>query len=160
MSALSGKFTPVIVVGDQRSRSPRSKMPRSTSRLLDQDDDNLSETSSTTSSPDTHTHWFRRLTSRRSIIPFFLTLLCTLILILALTFLTTIDTPPKRNLVLMVSDGMGPASLSLTRSFMQFTQNYEFSKQLPLDEYFIGTSRTRAHGPSFCVEEGTNDQTA
>ncbi len=34
------------------------------------------------------------------------------------------DTPKpsgKRNLIFMVSDGMGPASLSLTRSFRQFT---------------------------------------
>ena len=120
-------------------------MPRSTSRLLDEDGE-LSETSSTFSSSDTHSHWFRRVTSRRSILPFFLTLLCTLILILALTFLTTIDNPPKKNLVLMISDGMGPASLSLARSYMQFTHNHEFSKQLPLDEYLIGTSRTRAYG--------------
>src|SRR5271170_3096785 len=113
-------------------------MPCSTSRLLDEDED-LSETSSSSSTQ--HRHWFHRLTSRRSILPFFLTLLCTLILILALALLTTIDHPPKKNLILMVSDGMGPASLSLTRSFMQFTHNREFSKQLPLDEYLLGTSR-------------------
>ena len=32
----------------------------------------------------------------------------------------------KRNLIFMVSDGMGPASLSLTRSFRQFEGNFPF----------------------------------
>lgn len=31
----------------------------------------------------------------------------------------------KRNLIFMVSDGMGPASLSLTRSFRQFQGKFE-----------------------------------
>ena len=49
----------------------------------------------------------------------------------------------------MVSDGMGPASLSLARTFMQYTQGVELNKQLPLDPYIVGTSRTRSHGPPF-----------
>ena len=32
----------------------------------------------------------------------------------------------KRNLIFMVSDGMGPANLSLTRSFRQFEGNFLF----------------------------------
>ncbi|KAF2748362.1 alkaline phosphatase-like protein [Sporormia fimetaria CBS 119925] len=50
----------------------------------------------------------------------------------------------KRNLVFMVSDGMGPTSLSLTRSFMQYTEGAPFNKQLILDKHFIGQSRTRS----------------
>jgi hypothetical protein len=114
-------------------------------RHADDDDDGEDDLSSFPSSQE-HTHWFRRLTSRRNLFPFFLTLLCTLVLILAVTLLTTMDTPKRKNVVLMISDGMGPASLSLARSFMQYTQDAGFSTQLPLDPYIIGTSRTRSHG--------------
>ena len=50
----------------------------------------------------------------------------------------------KRNLVFMVSDGMGPASLSLTRSFRQYTEGLEYGDTLTLDKHFWGTSRTRS----------------
>jgi len=50
----------------------------------------------------------------------------------------------KRNLIFMVSDGMGPTSLSLTRSFMQFKNGAPFSEQLVIDQYLIGQSRTRS----------------
>ncbi|KAF3092364.1 hypothetical protein TWF569_003587 [Orbilia oligospora] len=50
----------------------------------------------------------------------------------------------KRNLIFMVSDGMGPASLSLTRSFRQFTENLPIDDILTLDKHFIGSSRTRS----------------
>ncbi|GAP88846.2 putative alkaline phosphatase [Rosellinia necatrix] len=51
----------------------------------------------------------------------------------------------KRNLIFMVSDGMGPASLSLTRSFRQHTEGLEFGDTLTLDKHFWGTSRTRSN---------------
>jgi alkaline phosphatase len=59
------------------------------------------------------------------------------------------DTKParpaaKRNLIFMVSDGMGPTSLSLTRSFMQFSNGAPFSEQLVIDQHLIGQSRTRS----------------
>ncbi|KAF2430380.1 alkaline phosphatase [Tothia fuscella] len=59
------------------------------------------------------------------------------------------DTDPpsssgKRNLIMMVSDGMGPTSLSLTRSFKQFQYELPFSDQLVIDQYMIGQSRTRS----------------
>ncbi|KAI0912937.1 alkaline phosphatase [Ustulina deusta] len=58
---------------------------------------------------------------------------------------TDIDkTPGKRNLIFMVSDGMGPASLSLTRSFRQHTEGLEYGDTLTLDKHFWGTSRTRS----------------
>lgn len=65
----------------------------------------------------------------------------------------------KRNLIFMVSDGMGPASLSMTRSFRQFRGKFptfsvwistDISDGLPiddtlvLDQHFIGSSRTRS----------------
>ncbi|CAK7210647.1 vacuolar alkaline phosphatase [Sporothrix curviconia] len=63
-----------------------------------------------------------------------------------------VDSPPpassmpsgKRNLVFMVSDGMGPASLSLTRSFRQLTEDIPINDTLSLDRHFWGTSRTRS----------------
>ncbi|ODV64566.1 alkaline phosphatase PHO8 [Ascoidea rubescens DSM 1968] len=45
----------------------------------------------------------------------------------------------------MVSDGMGPASLSLTRSFRQFRDNLNYDDILLLDKHQIGVSRTRSN---------------
>jgi alkaline phosphatase len=50
----------------------------------------------------------------------------------------------KRNLVFMVSDGMGPASLSLTRSYRQFVEGLPEGDTLTLDKHFWGSSRTRS----------------
>ncbi|ODQ66228.1 alkaline phosphatase-like protein [Nadsonia fulvescens var. elongata DSM 6958] len=44
----------------------------------------------------------------------------------------------------MVSDGMGPASLSLTRTFRQYVEELDYSDILNLDKHFIGASRTRS----------------
>jgi alkaline phosphatase len=107
--------------------------------------DDVSETESSVSSEE-HKHWFRRLTSRQNVLPFFGTLVATLCMVLAITLLTTLDPPQRKNVVLMVSDGMGPGSLSLARSFMQYKEDVEFYKQLALDPYIVGTSRTRSHG--------------
>ncbi|CUS09911.1 unnamed protein product [Tuber aestivum] len=54
--------------------------------------------------------------------------------------------PPegKRNAVFMVSDGMGPTSLSLTRSYRQFVDGLHWGNTLTLDKHLIGTSRTRS----------------
>src|ERR1700761_3532821 len=49
----------------------------------------------------------------------------------------------KRNLIFMVSDGMGPTSLSLTRSYKQFQYALPWGEQLTIDKYMIGQSRTR-----------------
>ncbi|PWY73793.1 alkaline phosphatase-like protein [Aspergillus sclerotioniger CBS 115572] len=50
----------------------------------------------------------------------------------------------KRNLIFMVSDGMGPASLSMTRSYKQLTQGLPIDDILMLDKHIVGTSRTRS----------------
>lgn len=44
----------------------------------------------------------------------------------------------------MVSDGMGPASLSLTRSYRQLVEGREYDETLTLDKHFWGSSRTRS----------------
>ena len=50
----------------------------------------------------------------------------------------------KRNLIFMVSDGMGPTSLALTRGFRQHTQQLPFDDTLIIDQHLIGQSRTRS----------------
>ncbi|KAF7512636.1 hypothetical protein GJ744_000897 [Endocarpon pusillum] len=50
----------------------------------------------------------------------------------------------KRNMIFMVSDGMGPASLSLTRSYRQFESGLPIGDTLVLDKHLIGSSRTRS----------------
>ncbi|RDA86229.1 hypothetical protein CP532_5085 [Ophiocordyceps camponoti-leonardi (nom. inval.)] len=50
----------------------------------------------------------------------------------------------KRNLVFMVSDGMGPASLSLTRSYRQLVHKLPHDDVLVLDKHLAGSSRTRS----------------
>lgn len=44
----------------------------------------------------------------------------------------------------MVSDGMGPATLSLTRSYRQLVEGLEYGDTLTLDKHFWGASRTRS----------------
>jgi alkaline phosphatase len=50
----------------------------------------------------------------------------------------------KRNMIFMVSDGMGPTSLSLTRSYRQYTTGLPIDDILVLDQHLIGSSRTRS----------------
>ncbi|KAL6714140.1 vacuolar alkaline phosphatase [Lecanora helva] len=50
----------------------------------------------------------------------------------------------KRNMIFMVSDGMGPTSLSLTRSFRQSQMGLPVDSALVLDSHLIGSSRTRS----------------
>lgn len=50
----------------------------------------------------------------------------------------------KRNLIFMVSDGMGPTSLSMTRSFRQWQSGLPIDDVLVLDKHLIGQSRTRS----------------
>lgn len=44
----------------------------------------------------------------------------------------------------MVTDGMGPASLSLARSFRQFRDQLSIDDLLAIDNYLVGSSRTRS----------------
>lgn len=47
-------------------------------------------------------------------------------------------------MIFMVSDGMGPASLTLTRNYRQLTEGLPVDEVLVLDGHQIGTSRTRS----------------
>lgn len=92
--------------------------------------------------------WSGRL---REIILFIWALLATaIIIVLAVWIQHKQQTGPyskpagKRNLVFMVSDGMGPASLSMTRSFRQHVDGLDYDDTLTLDKHFWGTSRTRS----------------
>lgn len=50
----------------------------------------------------------------------------------------------KRNMIFMVSDGMGPTSLSMTRSWRQYVSGLPVDDVLVLDRHHIGSSRTRS----------------
>ncbi|KAJ1816348.1 vacuolar alkaline phosphatase [Coemansia sp. RSA 2599] len=50
----------------------------------------------------------------------------------------------KRNVILMISDGFGPASETMARNFFQQTNNLSIGYQSPLDEILVGSSRTRS----------------
>ncbi|KAJ9350563.1 alkaline phosphatase [Paecilomyces variotii] len=50
----------------------------------------------------------------------------------------------KRNLIFMVSDGMGPTSLEMTRSWRQLVEGLPVDDTLVLDRHLIGSSRTRS----------------
>lgn len=50
----------------------------------------------------------------------------------------------KRNLIFMVSDGMGPTSLALTRGWRQHTEQLPWDDTLIIDQHLIGQSRTRS----------------
>lgn len=52
--------------------------------------------------------------------------------------------PKKQNVIFMVTDGMGPASLSLARSFRQHRDKLPIDDVLFLDRHIIGNSRTRS----------------
>ena len=50
----------------------------------------------------------------------------------------------KRNMIFMISDGMGPTSLSLTRTFRQTQNGLPVDDVLVMDKHMIGSSRTRS----------------
>ena len=50
----------------------------------------------------------------------------------------------KRNLIFMVSDGMGPTSMTMARSFRQIQRGLPYDDALELDAHHIGQSRTRS----------------
>ncbi|RUS20101.1 alkaline phosphatase [Endogone sp. FLAS-F59071] len=54
------------------------------------------------------------------------------------------DPPTRRNVIMMVSDGFGPASETYGRTFYQFINDFPYDYQLPLDTILVGTSRTRS----------------
>ncbi|KAF9200257.1 hypothetical protein BGZ49_009533 [Haplosporangium sp. Z 27] len=62
-------------------------------------------------------------------------------------FLTnrTSTTPPRsRNVIMMVSDGFGPASQTYGRSYWQYVNNHTAGELTSLDQILVGSSRTRS----------------
>ncbi|KAI8137491.1 alkaline-phosphatase-like protein [Fennellomyces sp. T-0311] len=49
-----------------------------------------------------------------------------------------------RNVIMMISDGLGPASVSYARSYYQFLHQLPYDHQMPLDTIHVGQSRTRS----------------
>ncbi|CAB4422863.1 unnamed protein product [Rhizophagus irregularis] len=50
----------------------------------------------------------------------------------------------KRNVILMISDGFGPASETFARTYKQYVTKLEYNYVTPLDEILVGSSRTRS----------------
>ena len=123
--------------------NPRRSIDSARSDRLAEQEDNLIRGISPDRQP-----WAYRL---REVVLFVWALLATaIIIVLAVWYQHNQQTgqfskpPGKRNLIFMVSDGMGPASLSLTRSYRQLVEGLEHDDTLTLDKHFWGTSRTRS----------------
>ncbi|KAI7883597.1 alkaline phosphatase-like protein [Lichtheimia hyalospora FSU 10163] len=52
--------------------------------------------------------------------------------------------PAPRNIIMMISDGMGPASVSFSRTFYQYIHGLPYDHEMPLDTIHVGQSRTRS----------------
>ncbi|KAG0223555.1 hypothetical protein BGW42_005815, partial [Actinomortierella wolfii] len=50
----------------------------------------------------------------------------------------------SRNVIMMISDGFGPASQTYGRSYYQYINNLTYNTQTSLDQILVGTSRTRS----------------
>lgn len=48
----------------------------------------------------------------------------------------------KKNIIMMVTDGMGASSVNMARSYNQYVNSLDFGDLLALDKYLIGQSRT------------------
>ncbi|KAK6080273.1 Repressible alkaline phosphatase [Seiridium cupressi] len=147
--------TTPLLADDGRHGRRRSSVD---SAMTDSEDDALRG-----EAPSTHhgRSWHLRL--RETLIFIWALLATTGVLILAVWMShnsqTQFSKPSgKRNLVFMVSDGMGPASLSLTRSFRQHVEGLEFGDTLTLDKHFWGSSRTR--GSSSLITDSAAGATA
>ncbi|CAO0799842.1 unnamed protein product [Mucor circinelloides] len=54
------------------------------------------------------------------------------------------DPVPKKNVIMMISDGFGPASETFARQYYQWLEHKDNKDILPLDEIFVGQSRTQS----------------
>lgn len=58
--------------------------------------------------------------------------------------LANVETLPKRNVILMISDGFGPTSQTFARTYNQHVNKLKYNYVSPLDEILVGSSRTRS----------------
>ncbi|KAK3938378.1 alkaline-phosphatase-like protein [Diplogelasinospora grovesii] len=164
---LGSERTPLLA---DESRSGRRRRDSAASDRLAEEEDALLTSTTTPSTPSTSGSTIWRSRRVREILLFTWALLATAaVIVLAVVIQhrnsssspsdpTTPQPQPqppsgtsipkngngKRNLVFMVSDGMGPASLALTRSFRQLVDDLPIDDTLTLDKHFWGTSRTRS----------------
>ncbi|KAI9205059.1 alkaline-phosphatase-like protein [Polychytrium aggregatum] len=54
------------------------------------------------------------------------------------------EKPLRRNVIMMVSDGFGPASETFARNYHTYINDLPYDSQLPLDTILVGSSRTRS----------------
>ncbi len=66
-----------------------------------------------------------------------------LLLIVALELNLYKQVTVKKNVILMISDGFGPASQVLARNYLQFAKK-QSDLILPLDTILVGSSRTKS----------------
>ncbi|GAA5797342.1 hypothetical protein HPULCUR_002724 [Helicostylum pulchrum] len=59
-------------------------------------------------------------------------------------FTTNVAPPKPKNVIMMISDGLGPASVSFARTYYQYTNKKPYDYQMPLDTIHVGQSRTRS----------------
>ncbi|KAI9475681.1 MAG: alkaline-phosphatase-like protein [Benjaminiella poitrasii] len=52
--------------------------------------------------------------------------------------------PTKKNVIMMISDGFGPASETFARQYYAWTEKKDVKFMLPLDEIHVGQSRTQS----------------
>ncbi|KAI8088812.1 alkaline-phosphatase-like protein [Halteromyces radiatus] len=80
---------------------------------------------------------------------FSLMMLSTLLMFIYLTddqrvFFNSVQSEGSKNIVMMISDGFGPASETFARQYYTWKNDLEVSTLLPLDEIHIGQSRTQS----------------
>lgn len=51
---------------------------------------------------------------------------------------------PKKNVIMMISDGFGPASETFARQYYTWLGERDVKTMLPLDEIHVGHSRTQS----------------
>ena len=90
----------------------------------------------------------RRISKRSKIIVSTVVFIGLLLVLVQLAFPSSFvlrsSSHKKKNVIFFVTDGMGPASLSMARSFNQHIHDLQINDILTLDQHFIGSSRTRS----------------
>ncbi|OMJ07102.1 Repressible alkaline phosphatase [Smittium culicis] len=66
------------------------------------------------------------------------------LILAAVSIVSALPTHAKKNLIMMVSDGFGPASEVAARAYIQQSQKYPEDYMTNLDKLLIGSSRTRS----------------
>lgn len=58
------------------------------------------------------------------------------------TLITPKTKSNKKNVIMMVTDGTGPSSINMARSYRQYVEGLKYDDLLTIDNYLIGQSRT------------------